>query len=209
MAKITLYGFSKWMHDTGKDLFELLELPAGIDKTTLVNHILLQGGEFETLYADPNFLHDAIGTWSNKWQRTFEKWISALSLEYNPLDNYDRTETWTDTGMQTDQGSNSSTTNSSSNTSNELTNKVSAYDSSDFSNKDKSTSTGSDTGNVTSSGQNSNTMNSSLTHNARIHGNIGVTTSMQLLESELYIDQWNIIEHITDLFLNEFCIMVY
>ena len=46
-------------------------------------------------------------------------------------------------------------------------------------------------------------------HIAHIHGNIGVTTSQQMLQAELDIDMWNVYEHITDLFLNEFVIPIY
>ena len=62
---------------------------------------------------------------------------------------------------------------------------------------------------------NSNTRTDNLsektdsTRLGRAHGNIGVTTSQQMLQSELDIARWNIYEQITDLFLSEFCIMVY
>jgi len=48
-----------------------------------------------------------------------------------------------------------------------------------------------------------------MTRTGRAHGNIGVTTSQQMLQSELDIVAWNIYEHITDLFLQEFVIPVY
>ena len=43
----------------------------------------------------------------------------------------------------------------------------------------------------------------------RVHGNVGVTTSQQMLISELDLGYWNIYEKITDLFLTEFVIPVY
>ena len=46
-------------------------------------------------------------------------------------------------------------------------------------------------------------------HHARLFGNIGVTTSQQMLQSEFDIARWNMYEHIADLFCQEFCIMVY
>ena len=46
-------------------------------------------------------------------------------------------------------------------------------------------------------------------HSGRTHGNIGVTTSQQMLEAELKISKWNIYEEITNLFLNEFVIYTY
>ena len=40
-------------------------------------------------------------------------------------------------------------------------------------------------------------------------GNIGVTTSQQMLQQELDIGYWNLYQRITDLFLREFTIPVY
>ena len=46
-------------------------------------------------------------------------------------------------------------------------------------------------------------------HDARIYGNIGVTTTQQMIESELELRRWNIYEQITDMFISEFCVMIY
>lgn len=47
------------------------------------------------------------------------------------------------------------------------------------------------------------------THTAHLYGNIGVTTSQQMLQSELDIARFNLYEQIADLFVEEFCIMIY
>ena len=49
-AKITTVGFYQYMNAYNNDLFGLLNLPQGIDKDTLVNNIMLRGGEFEVVY---------------------------------------------------------------------------------------------------------------------------------------------------------------
>ena len=95
-SKITLFTFAKWMQQYDKDLFKELLVPAGIEKDVLVDNILLRGGEFEVVYSDPDFMQYAIGSWSRKWYRTMEKWIQALSIDYHPLENYDRYETFQD-----------------------------------------------------------------------------------------------------------------
>lgn len=100
IAKITMIGFYNYLAHDNEDLFEYLSVPEGIDKDTLVNNILLRGGEFEVLYSDPNFFKNMIGVWSNKWQRTMQRWINALSIDYNPLENYDRMEDWEDNGSK-------------------------------------------------------------------------------------------------------------
>ena len=224
-AKITLASFYTWFNLQEGDLFKNLNLPDGIDKDTLVGNILMRGGEFEVMYSDPNFLQSCIGIWSNKWYRTFTKWVEALAIEYNPLENYDRMEDWQDTrnnhGSEITSGSLGRTT---SNTLGRTTTdggttetKVSAFDSSEYQPSEEVTDSRSGSLNDTESGSLNDTTSGSTTtsfgegahHTGRIHGNIGVTTSMELLEAQLKISEWNLYEHITDLFLQEFIIPVY
>ena len=288
-AKITLIGFDNYMKSVNDDLFKNLSTPTGIDKDLLINNILLKGGEFEVLYAEPYFLQNMIGVWSAKWQRTMERWINALSIDYNPLENYDRMEDWTDdasrianeaksetasnnssaVGMNSVDNStesinsgihsNSEETKRSENAiaedyststgSGETDNTRSAFDSSTYSPHDKSETSSS--GENVSSGitsadgktetssndinneetksnniqnavsqnaltgdesreSNANSIdNTSSVHAGRIHGNIGVTTSQTMLESELSISKWNLYDEIADLFISEFCIYLY
>ena len=243
---LTIIGMYNYMHDLKKqDLFELLTLPAGIDKEVLVFNILDKGSEFETLQQNAEFLQLAIGNWGKKYYWTLDKWIKALSLEYNPLENYDRMENWTDASAgshrdDTTRGSTENRTdtsvrdtdgsfaNTNTNTAETTTvNSVSAYNSDTFENNDKSvTNNGAtanasgsnsedetirDTGNTTISATDSNVGNDrqDSEHSGRIHGNIGVTTSQQMLQSELDIARFNLIDQITDLFLDDFCIRVY
>ena len=222
-------GMNAFLTAQNKNLFDLLSVPEGIDKETLVDNIMLQGGEFECLYSDPLFMRDAIGAWSNKWQRTFVKWITALNIEYNPLENYDRMEDYSDTlnkGVSTTGGRDMTNTRTLDNqdkrtldttTTSEI--EVSAFDSSNYQPSEKTTVTNDGTDTVDYSGTITDVLdedtsttekeNSKSVHDGRIHGNIGVTTSQQMLQSELDIARFNIYEQITDLFLTEFLILVY
>ena len=165
-AKITLIG----MYNYDNTLFDLLSLPEDINKQTLVDNILLRSGEFEVLYPDMDFLKYSIGAWSRKWQRTFDRCRTALNLEYNPLENYDRQETWTDnrtlagtasgqtsaieTGSSSGSESGSSSGTTSGTTGSITTNKVSAYDSgNNLTTKDQTEINGSDS--TSNSGQSS------------------------------------------------------
>lgn len=209
-AKITLIG----MYNYDNTLFDLLSLPEDIDKQTLVDNILLRSGEFEVLYPDMDFLKYSIGAWSRKWQRTFDRWITALNLEYNPLENYDRQEDWTDyrdvSGTESNSSSGSSSTSGS--TGSTTTHNVSAYDAGNtYTPRDQDILSGTDSssGSSSMSGSGSHSLDDDLTHSGRIHGNIGVTTSQQMLQSELDLGLWNIYEKITDLFLTEFVLPIY
>lgn len=229
LAKITLIGQETRLKMENKSVFDLLTLPDGIDRNTCIDNIILECGEFETLYSDPFFMRAAIGTWSTKHYRTFEKWINALNLEYNPLENYDRQEDWTDTGDEntkvkfTDETStetdSSTTSEGSSNQNGNTEDLVSAFDSNSYQESEKHVSDTNEnhTDGVTSnstftndSEQNTEGEKDTIDkHTGRIHGNIGVTTSQQMLQSELDISRFNIIQEITNLFMVELCIMVY
>lgn len=200
-AKITLFGMYKWMQLNDDDLFSALTVPTGINKQTLINTILTNGGEFETLYADATFMKDMIGLWSDKWQRTMDKWEKALAIDYNPLENYDRMEEWADNKLEHAVASDASNQSGSGN----VTNQKSAYDGTGYQNHDKADSTSSGTNNATT-----NTVaQGSSTHGGRTHGNIGVTTSQQMLQAELDVARFNLYNEIADVFLMELCIYTY
>lgn len=189
MAKLTIFGIEHYLNMMDDSLFKNVTFPASIDRETLINNIMLRAGEFEALYADPDFLKIAVETWGKKYSRTFTKWADALAVSYNPLENYDREESWTDETSGNVHNENSGTS----------TDKISAFDSLTF--EDKAQNIG--------NGESDTVASNTVTHTARVHGNIGVTTSQQMLQSELDIAKWSIIEQITDLFTSEFTIAVY
>lgn len=233
IATLTITGMCQF-----KDgLFNKLKLPDGINKEDVVNQILLDGSNFEILYSDFKFMQDAIGLWSNTWYRTFEKWLNALSIEYAPLENYDRMEDWADisnsksnrnsienrnlsNSMRRDRNLQSVTKNTGSDSN---LHNVSPYDSgayvadsqdiANINNQSATADTGAMTTNGTDSGTVNNTGNDSSNtdsmHHGRMHGNIGVTSSQKLLGDELRIARFNLIKQISDVFIKEFCIMVY
>lgn len=209
LAKITLQGLEIFLNYENKSLFDLLTVPEGIVKNDLVDNIMLECGEFETLYADPDFMRSAIGAWSNKHQRTFLKWVNALNIEYAPLENYDRQENWTDETDANTTNTLNSTVSSSSTSGGESKTNIAAYDSSSYSPSDQVTDSNSASNTSTDASNGAGTENIDFEHTGRIHGNIGVTTSQQMLEQELEVARFNIIDEITKLFMSELCVAVY
>lgn len=196
-ATMTLLG----LYNYRPDLFDLLTLPAGIDKDTCVDNILMRADEMEVLYPDPDFMHDAIGLWSKKWARTFSKWYTALSISYDPLNNYDRHEEWTDENNGVGTVKETATDQSSAS----VDNKISAYNSSTMQPDTSSSSSGSGSSTL----DNTNTTQNKNVRKGRAYGNIGVTTSQQMLREELSVAEWNLYDQIADIFLKEFIIPVY
>lgn len=208
-ATMSLLG----LYNYDNRLFDLLTVPSGIDKDILIDNILQESSEFETLYPDWEYMYHSIGLVSKKWQRTFTKWKKALDIEYDPIYNYDRYEKWTDEGTDsgTVQNTGSSSSKESSSGSGSAITNVNAYDSNTFQPDGKSDSNQSANSSGEDTNNSSETRNLKTTgkHDGHLYGNIGVTTSQQMLESELEIDQWNLIEHITDIFIRELCILIY
>ena len=229
LAKLTIIGQETWLRKDSKSLFDLFELPEAIDKDTCIDNIVMECGDFEVLYSDPYFMRSAIGVWSKKHYRTFEKWAAALAIDYNPLENYDRIEEWTDTENEnSDVGfddktktTTDSTTDSSgkSEQGGNTEDLVSAYDSDSYqeSEKHEIDTDESHEDNVKSHSvlNNETTQNTKGTkdtegkHQGRIHGNIGTLTAQTMLQSELDIARFNLIQQITDLFATELCLLVY
>lgn len=221
-AKMTLFGMYEYGIESGEyNLFDNITLPDGMDKDLLINNIIQRGGEFEVLYADPYFLKFCIDSWIAKWTPTIERWWRALNLDYDPLENYDRREDWRDdtatnkdvTMQRNDMTSSADKSTQTSGGSTE--NKVSAFDQTDYQNAEKaenSASATNDSQTISATGSKSSDKESGMQisgHIGRIHGNIGVTTSQQMLQAELDIARFNIYEEITNLFLMELTIYTY
>lgn len=211
-SKLTLIG----LYNYDNTALDLLSFPEGIDKQLAISTILLRCGEFELLYPSLPFIKSLCDVWSKKHYRTFEKWVAALNISYDPLNNYDRHEEYTDTrtGSDTHSGQDSTTGSTTpAQTTTTATETVSAFDSSTYQPKAQNT----DSYVVNVAGSDSSTIthgeiiskDEEITHEAHLYGNIGVTTSQEMLKSELDISRFNIYEQIADIFCEEFCLMIY
>lgn len=134
------------------------------------------------------------------------------------------------TGKTTSNGTNKATSNTTDNISNTDTKQVVGYDSEAFKNSEKNTVTGKNTSVNTTSGSDTNTTNISDSSNStgknttttdygngydetyknHIHGNIGVTTNQQMIESEMEMRQkYDLYYLIEQLFEQEFIVQIY
>lgn len=185
-AKITLIGLHNY---SDGHIWDDFTLPAYFDKDTAINTILLTGGEFESLYANPDSLKGFIKIWCLKNERFFERLADLMTKEYEPLENYDRHETWHDEGTSSSEGSSSG----------EDEGKVSAFNSSAYENREKNISQSESTG----SGE------FETDRTGRAHGNIGVMSSQDMFRQELGVIEIGPYDLVARAFIDEFCIKVY
>ena len=167
--RMTLYG----MYQYDPTLFDGVVLPDGMDKTLMVNQIIRQSGDLFPYYQVPPEGKSAITEWFTRRKNNFAKLWQGFTAEYNPIENYDRQEDSTETPNITHTLSNSGQDAST----NEAD--VQGYNGTDYVPNSRTKSSG------TSSTNGTDTESGTRTYTSRIHGNIGVTTSAQMLEGEL------------------------
>lgn len=227
MYSLTLYGLYKW----NTSLFDNMIFPKNADKENFIDSLILSYGMCEPLYPDFDFMkNSAIPAWSKKWQRNIEKVFNVLEqLDYEPIENYDRKEEWSDspdiTRINVASGSDTGTmsaghiqkTSQSGSDSNEQT--TSAFNSGTYDPKDKTTVSYGNNTTVESDGKDVNEMiygktdtsteKGTTIHSGHIHGNIGVTTSQQMAQSELELRKQSFIDYCTMLFAQDLLLLVY
>lgn len=235
--RISVLGLYK--ADSG--LFSEMVYPSGFtadEKQTTVGNILAECAELECLFPDPDTMKTMIGLWSKLNISVWERIFTASQLEYNPIENYNRTELETISDDRTDthsgndvnrlSGTDTETTSGSNTQTNAgtdtQTNSITSYDSNTQYVHDTSalqhghTVTDNGSGSASTSYGKTETLThgeqivheGDITRNNHTSGNIGVTTSQQMLEQEIEVAaKLNVIKMIVESFKERFCLLVY
>ena len=195
--KMTLNGLYDYGQLRNDDLFEDMILPDHLDKEVVLNSILIECGELPIMWADYPFLKNRSRVWFKRKKPIFDKMVELLEMEFNPLYNYDRFEEYAES--ETEKGS--ATSSGSGNATN--TNAATSYESEAFKNTDKQTSQSSN------SAQSSSDNKRDFTHSAHLFGNIGITTSVDMLTQAAEWYSTDIPKIIAEEFKCDFCIGLY
>lgn len=197
-AKLGING----LYVMDSSIFDLFKIPVSMDKDVLLNEIIAECFDFEVVYPNPDIFKNVLGSWSAHRIPVWEKIVALCNMDYNPLENYDRFENWTDNR----EAENTSQIRTSADSESNETYKKAGFDSDSPKTANTTKVTGTDSGR--SDGQGNSEEES--THTGRIHGNIGVTTTQRMAEAELVtrakLDPY---AYIVDEFIDKFCIQVY
>lgn len=204
-----------------ENLFETLEIPTDLDKAILVNTILLKYGDLSPIVSSPTKFKDRVGLWSRSNKYTFDKLAETLKFEYNPIHNVDADEwEYYRDNRQTQQkkdGTNSSDTTGNSNTdaNGTDTSDTSAYNSSSYQPEDKRTFENTNNtdyrSNVNGDYTDNFDGNEDFTHDrhTKRQGNIGVTSTQELIRQEREIAMFNIYDTIARMFKRDLLLTVW
>lgn len=224
MSLLTVEG----LYNYDNTLFDGFDVPEGLIKQIAIDSILLRTRELEILYPDFNYMKTRIAIWSNKYQLNWKKLYDTTVLEYNPIENYDRMEDWTDTDDETTTSARDNTRNTNntikSTSTNKIMNNVNVTDQNtafnagladhakqitDGDTTENGTITNTETGKDTENENVNGGRTGRHTRTGRAHGNIGVTTSQQMIQSERDLVVFNLYDVIAESFIENFCLMVY
>lgn len=196
-SKLSVLG----IYNYRPDIFDKFKVPNGVEMDILEPELLSEVAELESLYTDPDVLKDLIGAWSRRRMYAWQKLYDTTKLDYNPIwnkdANYEETET-RDLDTKTQQKSDLSSTG-------EATRYSYGFNSDQPQPAEKSDSKGKDTGTVNGTGSEDET----IKRTRREYGNIGVTSTQQLIEAEREVADFDIYHYIITDFKQRFCLLVY
>lgn len=226
------------LYNYDPSIFDEFTVPTGLVRDDVRDSILIECAELEVLFPQPATMKKVISLWSKSRLPQWEKLYTTTVIEYNPIENYNRVEDYTDTNTRTETHENTKTltgtdtqetslTGKNTTTANDTTNNSvvgfngAAGGGLGESLKDKTETTGGSTAETEGENTGKTTINrtdadsgetsseSSNTRRGTISGNIGVTTSQQMIQQERNVAVFNIIDYIVRDFKQRFCILVY
>lgn len=175
------------------------------DNENLIQNILMECAELEILYPDADFMKFAIGAWSQKQLPIWNKLYNTERLEYNPLENANRTEETNDTTVinESNNGNNKSTVDGNSTN----TRQVFPFDGNISQPQyiDDIVPHQESDNNYTDNREGQNTFTSIKT----VKGSIGVITPQDMINQERNVSKFSTANYIIEQFKQRFCIMVY
>lgn len=208
--------------DTIMDNFTV---PDGIDRRLALDTIYQRCGLTPLYHPDPAWLKFYVGRWCSKNAKTWEELYKTTIQDYNPIYNYDRTEETTDTRSGTRKLSEDTSSNTKQNgdtsvtdTSSDSSEHTLSADNSDSyepgykdvsSRQDTQASESSNRVDVTGDRAVDETTGETYSHKLRAYGNVGVTTTQEMLEAQRKVVRYNIYNEIADSFKDEFCLYIY
>lgn len=182
-------------------IFNVMAVPAGIDKEAVIGAIMTECAELEILLPDPDIFKTSLRYWSISQLPIWQKLYDSTQYEYNPIWNKDGTITETRKLDVTDK----ETRNLASSANTTATGSVAGYNSSTLRTQEQQVVSGSGT----DTGTRSNVTDHDETITRRETGNIGVTTTQQMINEQREVVQFDIYKYIVQSFKSMYCLGVY
>ena len=217
ISPLTLYRYD----NTVFDYFRVPDSPPGLQKDVIRDTILSETSDMSVaVYTSPESFKQAVLLWVSKNFNVWNELWQTMNYDYNPIHNYDREEH----GKDKDDGKHVETPNvtttdhyvrdlDDSGTTDMNTN-VGAFnegmaESESSHSETKASATGTTDNTNRRTGDITNENHDVHTHDFHAFGNIGVTTTQEMIKQQREIVQFNLTDYIVQDFKRHFCIMIY
>lgn len=197
------------LYEYDPTVFDLLQLPEGLTAQTLIQNLCAETAELEILYPNATVMKNLIGAWSSKQLPVWTQLLSTTQYEYNPIENYNRYEEWTDTDSENEMRAGTHHTANTGTDSGYTNHQIAGFNSNAL--VDQSKDINSLTHGAIQDGTANDTVSTSKTgeHDAHIHGNIGVMSTQDMIKQEREVAEFNLYDIIIEEFKTRFCVLVY
>lgn len=190
------------LYKFNEHLFDDMYIPESLDRDTVVASIIMETEGLEALYVDVPFMMSAIKYWSITMRHKWDKLVASMNFEYNPIWNKDGVRIHTETEDKSSERD-ETVADSTASTSNNFG--AGFNTTSGLTNRERDT--------VQNSGQvkTDDDLKESTKRESKDveQGNIGVTSTQQLIKEEREVADINIYSIIAKDFKHKFCIQVY
>lgn len=196
-------------------IFDYMQLPNNVEPEIVKNRILMKCANLACMYTNPDFVKVAIKIWSESHYWTWDKLQKTTEFVYNPIWNKDGTITEThEYGARsvTENRGQRQTTENRGQRENTSEDEIAGFNSAEYSNADKSTVTDAAAVDSTTEAAAVDSTSEAAredTITREEKGNIGITTTQQMIKEEREISDFSIYDYIAEDFKKEFCILVY
>ena len=226
-AIISPLGLYQW----DNTLFDLMTIPEELNTNTLIDNLLAETAELEVIYPNPVVMKNLIAVWSAKQIDIWNRLYATTQYEYNPIENYNRYETGETggSGRTTHSGTDSATEAANYGGQDTVTGAdtkghwIAGFDSTGSGDNDglvKQTRDQDNSSITTAYGQTQQKASSfshgeridnssSSSHSLHAQGNIGVTTTQEMINQQREVELFNLYDIIIEDFKRRFCLLIY
>lgn len=223
------------LYNYDDSIFDGFRVPESIadKRQDIIDEICLEAGQLTLVYTNATVMKFAIEKWTNLNFKIWEEMQATREYVYNPIWNKDGTYTELETRnlqgthQETAAGLNTVTKEGEIDTQIENINEaeniksVQGFDSTDWAQAEKEEGTGSASGaentasrDVTESSfqdgkQGTTSDTGTIRHERTEQGNIGVTTTQQMIKEQRDVVQFSTERFIIDSFIDRFCLLVF
>ena len=190
------------------ELFSGLQVPASVDKDSVVDALLLDTMELEVILPNPEITQQALSIYSVKMLPSWTRYAVAMGLEYNPLDTDNHTRKLQHKGKDHSTRTPNLTTTGQNSGSDSTIREVAGFDSGTLQTAEKNTNSLGTGNTVTSSGTDRTEASNSYTDTETLTGRTG-RSAQELVQEEIALAQENVTAKIVDDIKRQFCLLVY